>query len=340
MLFRSLRLTSLPDLHYNTDVYADTFSKTSRQTLYLLWAIAIAIVLMAAINYTNFSTALSPMRIKSINTQKVFGASDVRIRFSLLFEAVLISLFSFLLALLFVYLFAKLPIARLMETDIELANYPMLTVGVAVLAIVIGIFAGLYPAFYITSFSPAIVLKGSFGLTPKGQRLRNILISIQFVASFALLIGTLCMHLQNHFMKHTPLGYDKEVILVANTTENIRKQLNAFTNQLTSYSGIEDVTYANIVLSSGDAYMSWGRPYRDKQINFTTIPIRANFLKVMGIELTEGRDFREDDSKTEAGVLIFNEKAKAEFGLELNEKLTAGEKIGRASCRERVYVLV
>ena len=166
-------------------------------------------------------------------------------------------IFSFLLALFLVYLFALSPLTTLVDAEIQLLKYPILLVSTFVIAMAIGLLAGIYPAFYITTFPPALVLKGSFGLSPKGRYLRNMLIGIQFVASFALLIGTLCMYMQNHYMQHTPLGYDKDVLIVAPTTTKIKGQLNAFSNQLTHFSGIDDVAYSTFLLSSQDLYMGW-----------------------------------------------------------------------------------
>lgn len=99
-----LRLTSLPDVHFLSNVDFDSMPKASRQTLLVLFSIAFVILIIAGINFTNFSTALTPMRIKSINTQKVLGSSDRTLRGSLLVEAVCVSLFAYLLSLLFLYI--------------------------------------------------------------------------------------------------------------------------------------------------------------------------------------------------------------------------------------------
>jgi len=205
-----IRLTALPDIHFVTDVQYDQTPKTSRQTLLILLTIALVIIAIAAINYTNFSTALTPMRIKSINTQKVLGARRRTMRLLLCSEAVFVSLLSYLVAVVFILLFKGTPLAKLVDADLSLTVHPLIVGGTALAALLTGFLAGVYPAHYMTSFAPALVLKGSFGLSPKGRQLRNSLIGIQFVASFALIIGASFMYLQNHFMQNSPLGYEKE----------------------------------------------------------------------------------------------------------------------------------
>ena len=190
-----LRLTSLPDVHFLSNVDFDSMPKASRQTLLVLFSIAFVILIIAGINFTNFSTALTPMRIKSINTQKVLGSSDRTLRGSLLVEAVCVSLFAYLLSLLFLYIIPKTPVVSLVDADISFGAQPMIIAGTAVIAAIVGVLAGLYPSYYVTSFPPALVLKGSFGLSLAGRRMRSVLVGVQFVASFILIIGLSLIHI-------------------------------------------------------------------------------------------------------------------------------------------------
>lgn len=324
----NITLTALPDIHYTTNVQYDSTPKSSKQTLMVLFAIAIVIVVIAGINFTNFSTALTPMRIKSINTQKVLGGEESVIRLSLIAEAIFVSLFSYVLALGWVALMGLSPLAALVDADIALGAHALLVGGTGLLALCTGLLAGLYPAFYITSFPPALVLKGSFGLSPKGRKLRNVLISVQFVASFALIIGATFMYLQNYFMQHTPLGYDKDEVIVTDINTNIIKSLDAFGNQLKTFSGVEDVTFAEPLLSSGDQYMGWGRKFRDKDIQYQCLPVDASFLKVMGVKVVDGRDFRKEDQGTRHGAYVFNLKAQQEYGLNVGDMIDSAEIVG------------
>lgn len=137
-----LRLTSLPDVHFLNNVDFDSMPKASRQTLLVLFSIAFVIIIIAGINFTNFSTALTPMRIKSINTQKVLGSSDRMLRGSLLVEAVGVSTFAYLLSLLFLYVIPKTPVASLVDADISFGAQPMIIAGTAVIAVIVGVLAG------------------------------------------------------------------------------------------------------------------------------------------------------------------------------------------------------
>ena len=280
-----LRLTSLPDVHFLSNVDFDSMPKASRQTLLVLFSIAFVILIIAGINFTNFSTALTPMRIKSINTQKVLGSSDRTLRGSLLVEAVCVSLFAYLLSLLFLYIIPKTPVVSLVDADISFGAQPMIIAGTAVIAAIVGVLAGLYPSYYVTSFPPALVLKGSFGLSLAGRRMRSVLVGVQFVASFILIIGSLFMYLQNHYMQNAPLGYDKEEMIIVHLNDNINKNRDAFTDRLKSFSGVEDVTYSQFLLSSQDQYMGWGRDYNGNNINFQCLPVSSSFLKVAVISV-------------------------------------------------------
>ncbi|WP_455634117.1 ABC transporter permease [Parabacteroides sp.] len=324
----SLALNPLTNVHFSSNVSYDPTPKASRSTMLVLFAIAIVIVLIASINFTNFSTALAPMRIKSINTQKVLGGEESVIRRALVFEAVMISVLAFLLALFWVVLAGGTDLASLIDADLALSAHPRLTALTALIAVATGFCAGLYPAYYMTSFAPALVLKGSFGLSPKGRQLRNVLIGVQFVASFGLIIGATFMYLQNYYMQHAPLGYDKDAVIVTNMNNTLRKSMDAFANQVKSFSGIEGVTFSEPLLSSGDQYMGWGRKYRDKDINFQCLPVDPSFLKVMGVEVLEGRDFRKEDRNNPYGTFIFNERARTKYELEVGGMIDSMEIVG------------
>lgn len=316
----NFRLTRLPDVHYATDVTFDMTPKSSRQTVLVLIAISLVILIIAGINFTNFSTALTPMRVKSINTQKVLGSSDGVLRFSLLMEAVCISTVAYLLALWMVHMAGNSTIAKLVDADMSLFAHPLLLSATALIALLTGLLAGLYPSYYMTSFSPALVLKGSFGLSPAGRRLRNVLICIQFIVSFTLIIGSMFMSLQNRFMQNSPLGYDKDQIIVTNLTAPVLKSSDAFRSSLK--------TYGEFMLSSQDQYMEWGRELKGENIQFQCMPIDPSFLKVMNIPVTEGRDFREEDALTAEGAYIFNERARNLYDISLGDKIDGANIVG------------
>jgi putative ABC transport system permease protein len=343
----SLYLTALPDVHFTSNIKYDFVPKTSRQTLLILFTVAIMIVVIAGINFTNFSAALTPMRLKSLNTQLVLGSRRKSLRLSLVFEAVFIGFLSYLVALGLILIFQDTPLAQLVNADLSLAAHPFIIFGTALIAAPVGFLVSVYPSRYMTSFKPALVMKGNFGLSQKGKKIRYTLIGIQFAASFALIVGASFMYLQNRFMQNSNLGYDKNALITVDIGR-INQNRDAFTNQIKAYSGVEDVTYSLMLLSSSDAYIMAAHQYRGEYnfITFQYLPVHHSFLQMMDVEITEGRDFRQTDANTEHGVGIFNETARKQYNLELNTFLEGfgggGEIIGfmpdvkYASCRMAV----
>jgi len=314
------RITALPDIHFITGVKLDQAPKANKQMLMILFAIAIVIIAIAGINFTNFSTALTPMRVKSINTQKILGASQNTLRFSIISEAVFVSLLSYFIAILFV----NSPLTKLIYADLSIVAQPSIIGGTALIALLAGSLAGLYPAFYMTSFAPDLVLKGSFGLSPKGKKLRNTLIGIQFIASFALIIVASFMYLQNWFMQNKYLGYNKDELITVDVRQ-IQKSRDVLTSQLKAYSGIEDVSYARDLLSSKDEYGEIGRRYKEEVIGFGIFLVDHVFLKAMGVKITEGRDFIKEDADAPSSVFVFNETARKKYDMKLGTSIEGYE---------------
>lgn len=308
-------LTNVADAHFSKDLNK---AAPGRSSVYLLICFSLLIVIIAAVNFMNFTLAETPMRIRSINTQKVLGATAAKLRASLLVEAVIISLIAFVVALVIVYLAHDFGLQELVQASILLQDHPVLIAITLALSIGVGILAGAYPSYYVTSFPPALVLKGSFGLSPKGRVLRSVLICLQFVVSFILVIGVGIMYLQSYFIYHTDYGFDKEEVLVVPATPATRDGIDVVNTELQKISGVEMASLEQNVLGSRDSYMQWGRGNGDKHMNFTCILVDWRFLSVMGIDIVEGRNFRE----TDGDVYIFNESAKKQYPW-----LTAGEPI-------------
>ena len=295
--------TNVADAHFSK--FLDK-SAPARSSIYLLICFSLLIVVIAAVNFMNFSLAETPMRIRSINTQKVLGATTRKLRGSLIVEAVLISLTAFLVALFIIYLAQHLGLQQLVQGSILLQDHQLLIALTLLLSIIVGLMAGAYPSYYVTSFPPALVLKGSFGLSPKGRMLRSILICLQFIVSFMLVIGVGVMFLQSYLIYHTDYGFDKDEVLVVRTAPDTRNKADAIDAELRKIPGIEGASLAMTVLGTGDSYMTWGRGEGDKHMNFTCIFVDWRFLDVMGIDIVEGRNFKKGDGD----MYIFNESAK------------------------------
>ena len=304
-------LTPIADTHFAKDLSKDSpdIKSVSRSSVYLLICFSLLIVLIAAVNFMNFTLAETPLRIRSINTQKVLGASTASLRGSLLAEAVIISLLAFVVAMAMVYVAHDLGLQELVQGNILLQDNLWLAGITLLISIVVGLLAGAYPSYYVTSFPPALVLKGSFGLSPKGRVLRTSLICLQFVVSFMLVIGVGIMYLQSYLIFHTDYGFDKDEVMVVPTAPDTRNHADAIDADLRKIPGIEGASLAQSVLGSNDRYQTWSRGEGDKHITFTCIFVDWRFLSVMGIDIVEGRNFRQ----TDGDVYIFSESAKKKY---------------------------
>ena len=314
------RLTSLNDVHFDQDVSWDTVEKSNRSTVYTLLFIGILIIVIAVINFINFSTSLVPLRIRSINTRKVLGASLREMRLGMVFEAIGTTIIAAVVALWIVYMFSISSASSMIDADMAFRSNGMILSGMGLVALLTGLAAGIYPAFYSTSFSPVLVLKGSFGLSPKGRRLRTLLISIQYVISIVLIICAIFVRVQNDYVKNFPIGMSKENVLTVSLTEEVYDKSETLVNELKKNPQVLEVAFADgIVVSKNKS--NWGNiRYKGEYVNFYVMYVTEDFLPTLGIQLTEGRNFIPED-RNRNGTFIFNEAARKEFGFELNTEL-------------------
>ena len=316
-----LKVLALPAIHSAETVFYDSTPRTSPQTMMVIFSIAIVILLIAGINFTNFNTAISPLRMKNINTQKVLGATTGELRRALLIESVLVCLFAFVLGVLILWNLEKTALNQLIKADICVWHHPYLLGITAAISILLGLLAGAYPAYYTTSFPPALVLKGSFGLSPKGRAMRKVLMSFQFIASFTLIIGAIFMFLQNRYAHTVSLGFDKDALIVSDLDLKTRDDYKVLENQLKRHPEIADVTFASPTIASSDSYMNWGREYKGEDISYNVLPVSPSFSRVLGITPIEGRDFREDDQRTKYGAYLINERMAKAYDLHAGDMI-------------------
>lgn len=316
-----MTLEPLLGLHFANDIMYDFTPKANRMTVYLLFSIAWVILIIAAINFTNFNTALSPIRMKSINTQRVLGSTVGELRRNLTIETVLVSFFAYILSVYWLYLAERLGLGALITAELSVWQNVGIVLLTGLISLLLGAVAGVYPAYYMTSFQPALVLKGSFGLSLAGRRLRTVLMSVQFITAFALVIASIFMSLQNRFMRTTSLGYDKENILIADLSPKAQASYEAVRSDLQKQAGIEGVSFASVVLASGDNFPSWGREYNGKAVEFNILHVDASFLKLMNIPILDGRDFLPGDS-VGRGSFIMNKAMKDKYEIPVGAKLS------------------
>ena len=292
----------------------------SKTTTWTLLAIAVLVIVIAFINFINFFFALVPVRLKAVNTRKILGASRTRLILGIVGESLVMIVIALAIAAGLVKLFCGSTFASLIPCSALITK----NIGVAVLTslggMALAVLSSLYPALYITSFSPAFALKGSFGTASKGKAFRTGLIGFQFMVSIVLIICACFVTMQRQYMLHYDMGFDRSQLLQVYTSSHIANMRKTTTSQLKSNPAIKDVTFADGDIVS-NYRMGWGRQFKGEQINFMCYPVQWNFLDFMGIDIVEGRDFTESDEICENGLFIFNEAARDKFGLTLDDKM-------------------
>ena len=311
------RLTPIADLYFADDTEAEYYHG-SRTTTYTLIAIAVLILVISFINFVNFFFALIPSRIRAVNNYKIFGAPTAKLRLNFLFETVGLILVSLFGAAVIVVLFADTPLKEYISTSVAINENWSLAGAIALGVILFGVVVSLYPAWYITKFSPVFVIKGDFSASKSGRILRYTLVGVQYTISIALIICSFFIYRQHQYMLSRDMGFDKEHLLVATIPYEAVNGAWSFESDYTKRDALMDKLYQNpqikaIAWGRGEftnSRMQWTRPIEnDEGEVFNVYAVSWNFLDVMGIDIVDGRDFTITDEQSETGALIFNQMA-------------------------------
>ena len=320
------RLTPIADLYFIEDAQPEWFHG-SRTTTYSLIAIAVLILVISFINFVNFFFALIPSRIRAVNNYKIFGVPTAKLRLNFLFETIGLILVSLFGAAVIVVLFADTPLKEYISTSVAINDNWSLAGAIALGMIIFGVVVSLYPAWYITKFSPAFVIKGDFSASRSGRILRYTLVGIQFTISIVMIICSIFVYRQHQYMLSRDMGFDKENLLTVDVPyECISKfsmsgveqtRRNAFIDKLKENPQIKDVAFGSgIMVSDANLDGNFQTVSDDGSlITFTSYPVSYNFLEVMGIDIVDGRNFSPSDEASETGALIFNKNASKNYGL-------------------------
>jgi putative ABC transport system permease protein len=336
-------LRPITDIHLRTSTKFDLEPNGDISYIYIFGALAVFILLLACINFTNLSTASSSKRSKEVGIRKVLGTIKEWLITQFLVESVMLTLLAMILALGMVFLLLPYfnDLAGKHITMAFFLNYKAIAIGVG-LTLLVGIIAGLYPAFFLSSFKIISVLKGSSGSEPaKKNFLQSSLVVFQFTVSTALIIATFIVYQQLHFMQNKKLGYDKDQLLVLNDTYTLGNDEFAFKDQLTHDHRVVNATVSTDIPGNGN--MSGTEIYpKERQSDETKNEIHtniyrvdANYLPTLGIKLLEGRNVSPDFPGDSSSVVI-NQAAQRELGWGNVDPL--GKTIVRSGRREYTVV--
>ena len=278
-----------------------------------LFAIGLLTLIIAYINFLNFSIAMAPVRVRGLNIQKIHGANPLKLKFTIAFEASLFSLLSFLLALLLIFFFKESSINEYFPADLSLwKNWTLLSV-IGASSILFGALWGLYPAHYVTSFQPAMALSGSFVLSERSRKMRNTLITIQFISAISLIIISVFIKIQHDYMQNYSWGIQKENIIYLPAKE-LKTDIKTFGDELKKNPQVVDYTASGSV--PGDMSLTWSlEDFEGKYVTPVIWPVKSNFLDFFGVKIIEGRNFIETDSSGKPKI-IFNQEFLRKYQLE------------------------
>ena len=334
-------LQPLPDIHLHSDLQVEIEPNGNPAYVYVFSLIAILILIIACINFMNLATARSTTRSREVGIRKVAGSNKSLLIAQFLTESVILSIFSLILAVLIVYL--VMPhynnLIRLqLSFDIFSNSYilPMLFL----LAILVGLLAGSYPAFVLASFKPVAVLKTETQGGSRKSILRSLLVIFQFTITIAILVGTSIVYRQLSFMQKKDLGFQKENVLVIRRSDALEDQIDAFKQELVQHANIISVANSTHIPSThfwNNAHFLEGRD-RSETLLLMTGYTSYEYANALGLELAEGRYFSRD-MPTDSFAIVLNEAAVRVLGLEEPLKTRFVEP-GQTPEQDRFYPVV
>lgn len=315
-----IRITPVDDIYFSGVGPKD---RGNRNLVGVLTVASVFVLFIAMLNLLNFSLSEIPMRMRGINTRRVMGASVGSLRLKMIMENVMFAFVALLIGILLVVAFQRNESCmKLVSGDIHFASHMVLAAIMAVSALVVGALSAVVPAFDSTSFTPAMVLKGSFGLSPRGRRLRMAIMAVQFCLAFALTIYIGVMSSQSSYIFNSDYGFNKNEVFYTGLSEEAQTKKDAVRAELKKLPFVESVGFAQNAIGTSDGYMGWGRGDNEHHMVLQVLPCDYEYLRTMQLKIVEGRDFRESDMKT--GAYVLNKTAMAQY-----KWLVVGDSIGR-----------
>jgi putative ABC transport system permease protein len=279
--------------------------------VYIFISIAIFIILLACINFTNLSTARSASRLKEVGIRKVFGVHRSKLSMQFMLESFLVVFAAYIIAMVLTEI--SLPFFnRLTEKNLSIDYFdPGFIGGIVGLMLVISIIAGSYPALYLSSFKPISVLKGEMVTGRKKSGFRSILVVSQFTISLMLLSSVLILNKQMKFVHDKNLGYTKDHLLIIKNANLLDKNIENFKNQILADPQLISVSQSSFLPSPSDRIT--GSIWRDaimsnNPVLFNHFFVDFDYLKTFDMNIVKGRGFSKEFS-TDSSAVVINEAA-------------------------------
>jgi predicted permease len=276
------------------------------QYVKLFSVIAIFILAIACINFMNLATARSEKRAREVGIRKSIGSNRKDLVLQFLGESMIMATIAFALALLLTEL--ALPFYNTMVSKQLAINYMSWVFWTFALAVIFitGLLSGSYPAFYLSSFRPAQVLKGIVKTGGGAIRSRQVLVVTQIGFAVLLIVGTIVVVRQINYIKARDLGYAQENLVAIPHNGDIPKNFAAIRTELLQSGAVESVTssYGMITEVASNNFVGWPGKPEDLQVSFSTIPISYDYAQTMGIKVIEGRDFSLDFPSDSSAVIV------------------------------------
>lgn len=276
----------------------------------LFTIIAILILVIACINFMNLATARSEKRAKEVGIRKSLGSKRAELIFQFIGESVFIAFLSFVIAVLFTEL--VLPSYNdLVDKTLVLSygsiNFWVLSLGTI---LVIGILSGSYPAFFLSAFEPVKTLKGAVKTGKGGSLPRKVLVVLQFGFSIILLISTVVIVQQIDLVKKRDLGYDQELLISVERTDDLTDNYELLKRDLLSSGAVSSVTYSNSQITgiNSNNFLGWPGKPEDQRVLFACMVVNYDYAETMGVELLQGRDFSKEFA-SDSNAIIVNQAA-------------------------------
>ncbi len=328
------KLRKLTDVYFEREMEVVSNKRGNLNMIYAFSAIAIFILLIACFNFINLSTAKALRRAREVGVRKVSGATKKQLIFQFLGESFIMVVVSTLVALLLVEI--SLPEFNVMVQNTLKLNYDPLTI-LAVIGgvLLITLLAGTYPAFYLTRFQPAKVLKGDVSKGKTGGAFRKTLLVIQFTISIALITSTIIVHQQLKYVTNYNIGFDTEQVVMFRMNKDQKKNLESFRHELLSKANITAVSFAN--QPQGDVRWTNKLAIDGEEIPYKFAPVDPYHIDLMDIKLLKGRNFQPERESDKNDTFILNETAVKAFGL---EEPVVGQKVDRHNRKVEIIGVV